>query len=235
MFGLIKKVLILVLSTISVVSPNCLLLKNQECAVRKVITDNDCMTFRYKIKVDRCVGSWSYVNYVENTYFKVSLPDVVKNISVKSFDLISLKQVLKNISFYQSCKCGCLLDEKVCNSKQKWNKNKCRCECLEIKDCDVEISWNVINCICEMKKAAALIVEKECDVETNEKIECKVFPKNKTIIKKIEDCKPFATSSILFVCVSIIATGIMIYFCLKSSIFLLHLNLIFLTLKTFWF
>ena len=38
-----------------------------------------------------------------------------------------------------------------------------------------------------MKTMGALIVEEECDVETNEKI------KNKTIaiINKIENCKPF--------------------------------------------
>ena len=57
MFSLIKKVVILVLSTISAVSPNCLLLKNQECEVRKVIVNSDYMTFPYKIKVDKCVGS----------------------------------------------------------------------------------------------------------------------------------------------------------------------------------
>ena len=57
MFNLIKKVMILILSAISAVSPNCLLLKNQECKVRKVIIDNDYMTFPYKIKVDKCVGS----------------------------------------------------------------------------------------------------------------------------------------------------------------------------------
>ena len=56
MFGLIKKVMILVMSAISV-SPYCLLLKNQKCVVRKVVVDNDCMTFSYKIKVDKCVGS----------------------------------------------------------------------------------------------------------------------------------------------------------------------------------
>ena len=33
----------------------------------------------------------------------------------------------------------------------------------------------------------------------------------------IEDCKPFVASSVLFVCVSVIVTGIMIYFCLKSK------------------
>ena len=127
----------LVLSAVSTVSPNSLLLKNQECKVRNVIIDNDYMTFPYKIKVDKCVGS---CNDKENPYFKVCLLDVVKNISVKNFDLISKKSVLRNISFHQSCKCGCLLDEKVCNNKQKWNKDKCRCECLGVKNSDIGFS-----------------------------------------------------------------------------------------------
>ena len=29
------------------------------------------------------------------------------------------------------CKCECRLDAIVCNDKQLWNKNKCRCECKE--------------------------------------------------------------------------------------------------------
>ena len=127
MFGFIKKVIILILPT-PLVSGYCLLLKNQECKVRKVIVDNGFMTFPYKIGVNRCIGS---LNDVDNPYFRVCLPDYVKNISVKSFDLISKKNVLKNISFYQSRKCGCLLDEKVCNNLLEWKKNKCRCECLK--------------------------------------------------------------------------------------------------------
>ena len=59
--------------------------KNQECKVRKVIIDNDYKTFPYEIKLDICVGS---CNDEDNLYYKVCLPDVVKNISVKSFDLI---------------------------------------------------------------------------------------------------------------------------------------------------
>ena len=102
MFSLIKKVIILILST-PLISGYCLLLKNQECKVRKIIIDNDYMTFPYKIKVD-------------NPYFKVCLSNSVKNISVKSFDLISEKLVFKNISFHQYCKCGCLLDGNVCSN-----------------------------------------------------------------------------------------------------------------------
>ena len=59
------------------------------------------MTFPYKIKVDECIGSCNDKN---NPYFKICLPDSIKNISVKSLDLISRKNVLKNISFHQSCK-----------------------------------------------------------------------------------------------------------------------------------
>ena len=79
----------------------CLLLKNQECKVRKVIADNNYTTYPYKIWIDRCIGS---CNNKDNPSFKVCLPDSIKNISVKSFDLISRENVLKDISFHQSCK-----------------------------------------------------------------------------------------------------------------------------------
>ena len=59
MFNLIKKIVILVLISVSsvITVKYCLLLKNQECKVRKMIADNDYMTFPCKIGVDRCVGS----------------------------------------------------------------------------------------------------------------------------------------------------------------------------------
>ena len=74
------------MSAISV-SGNCVL-ENQQRAVKRVVLDNDYMTFPDKIRVDKRIGS---CNDIENPYFKVCLPDVVKNISVKSFDLIQEK------------------------------------------------------------------------------------------------------------------------------------------------
>ena len=74
-----------------------------------------------------------------------------------------------------------------------------------------------------MKKLVALTVEtEERDVETDEIkniSKCKAFPENKTItlIKKVKDCKPFIGVSILFLCVSITLTGVMIYSYLKSK------------------
>ena len=117
---------------------------------------------------------WS-CNDVNNPYFKISTPDIVKNISVKVFDVISQQNKFRNINFHESCKCNCLLDEKVCNNKQRWNKDKCRCECLEIKECESGSFWNVAKCRCEFKKAAALITTEECGVETDDIVQ------NKTI------------------------------------------------------
>ena len=43
----------------------------------------------------------------------------------------------------------------VCNNKQRWNKNRCRCECKELIDkrvCDKGFIWNPNNCKCEYDK-----------------------------------------------------------------------------------
>ena len=130
MFRLLKKVVLWGIFHILIISTPltwgyCLLLKYQECKIIKVIVHNDYITFPYKIGIDRCIGSCNYKN---NPYFKVCLPDSVKNITVKSLNLLSKEFIFKNISFHKSCKRDCLLDEKVCNNLQKCNKTKCRCE-----------------------------------------------------------------------------------------------------------
>ena len=120
MFDLLKKVIILILyscasgNIIKTIignfikinpdnflqnKPSCFLLKNEEYKVRKTIIGNFHMTYPYTFLVDRCSGSG---NNKENPYFKVCLPDSVKDISVKVFDLLSGKNKLRNISFHKS-------------------------------------------------------------------------------------------------------------------------------------
>ena len=46
-------------------------------------------------------------------------------------------------------KCKCRLDPSVFNNKQRWNEDKCRCECNELIDkgvCDKAFIWNPSNC-----------------------------------------------------------------------------------------
>ena len=191
----------------------CLILKNQECKVRKLIIDNDYMTFPYKISINRCIGSCNDKN---NPYLKTCLPNSIKNISIKSLDLLSNKYIFKNTSFHQNCKSDCLLDENVCNNLQKFNTNKCRCECLIVKKCKNGF-WNVNNCRCENKKFAKLISTEECDTETDKiNNKAKIIFRNNTLTKKIENCKPFIGISILFLLVSLTFGGIIIYL-LKSK------------------
>ena len=42
---------------------------------------------------------------------------------------MSRTNVAKNIKSHETRKCECRLDAIVCNDKQRWNKDKCRCEC----------------------------------------------------------------------------------------------------------
>ena len=73
-----------------------------------------------------------------------------------------------------------------------------------------------------MKKLSRLIESErfpeteECYVESD-KIKSVSENKTMTLIKKINNCKPFIDVSILFLCISIILIGIMIYFYLKSK------------------
>ena len=77
---------------------------------------------------------------------------LLKNVSVKIFDLISQQNKTTQIAFHESCKFVCRLDSIVCNNKQKWNEDKCRCECLVDKRCEDDFIWNISNCECEYKK-----------------------------------------------------------------------------------
>ena len=59
------------------------------------------------------------------------------------------------IKWHEKCKYKCRLDAIVCNNKQRWNKNKFRCECKELIDkgiCDKGFIWNPSNCECECDK-----------------------------------------------------------------------------------
>ena len=60
----------------------------------------------------------------------------------------------RHIEWHETCKCECKFGANICNNKQHWNKDKCRCECMELIDkgmCDkdlcrilVFVSLNVI-------------------------------------------------------------------------------------------
>ena len=47
----------------------------------------------------------------------------------------------RRIKWHETWKCICELYKIICNSKKRWNEDKCRCECKELIDkgaCDKE-------------------------------------------------------------------------------------------------
>ena len=170
------------------------------------------MTFPYDIKVNRCSGNCSNIT---NPYAKVCVPDIIKNVTAKMFDLMTLTKKTKQVIFHESCKCICRLDPIVCNNKQRWNKNKCRCESLINKNMMMILFGILVIVNVSTKKAAKLTTE-ECE-EIND--DTTTITQNKTIVMKelIENCKPFVTSSILFLSVSTMLTGLFVYFYCKSK------------------
>ena len=60
------------------------------------------------------------------------------------------------IKWHETFKCKCRLDASVCNNKQCWNEDKCKCKCKELIDkavCDKGFIWNPSNCECECDKS----------------------------------------------------------------------------------
>ena len=104
---------------------------NQECKARPKIIDinnNEPVFYPYSIKVNKCSGSCSNIN---DPYAKLCIPDIVKNINVKVFNLMSRINQTRQIIWRKTCKCVCKLTLAVCNSRQIWNDDKCRCKCKE--------------------------------------------------------------------------------------------------------
>ena len=109
-------------------------MKNQECKVRPEvinINSNNPLFYPFSIKINKCSDNCNNIN---NSYAKTCVPDVIKDLNVKTFNLMSRTNETRFIKWHKKCKCECRLDAIFCNNKQRWNKNKCRCECKELID-----------------------------------------------------------------------------------------------------
>ena len=145
-----------VLSSSIIGALNCVLMNNQECKVRHIIVDvssNNPIFYPFSVKINRCSGNCNSIN---DPYAKICVPDVVKNLNVKVFNLMSRTNETRSIKLHETCKCICRLNKIICNNKQRWNKDKCRFECKELIDkgvCDKGFIFNPSNCECECDKS----------------------------------------------------------------------------------
>ena len=157
MLGFIKKCFFTGLAFLSTLKSLNLMsfisINNQKYKVRPQIVnvngDNPAF-FPYSVKTSKCSGSCNNIN---NPLAKLCVPDVVKNLNVKVFNLVSGTNETRCLEWHETCKCKYRFEHSVC--KQLWNDNKCRCECKELIDkgiCNKDlfgiliiVSMNVIN------------------------------------------------------------------------------------------
>ena len=111
MFGFIKKMFAVPMSFFSCNALKCVSINNQEFKIRSQMINiniKEPSFYLYSVEIKKCCRSCNNIN---NSYVKLCVPETVKNINVKIFNLMLR------------------LDTSVCNNKQCWNKDKCRSEC----------------------------------------------------------------------------------------------------------
>ena len=114
---------------------------------------------------------------------KLCVPNIIKGINMKVYNFLMRLNETRNVLWHESCKCVCKLNSSVCNSKQIWNNDTCRCDCNEdfagIISCDKWYMWNPSTCECQCNmwcKPGQYLDHKNC------------ICKNKLIGRVIEEC-----------------------------------------------
>ena len=107
-FGFVKKVFFVGLTILSsftnASSLSCISMNNQECKARPEIinvTSNNAIFYPFSIKTSKCSGSCNNSN---DPHAKICVPDVVKNLIVKVFNLISRTNETRHIKWHETCK-----------------------------------------------------------------------------------------------------------------------------------
>ena len=106
-FRSVKKVFFLGLTTLSdftnANSLNCISMKNQECKTRhQVVNVNSYnhMFYPFTIKISKCSVNCNNIN---DPYVKICVPDVIKNLNVKVFNLMSRPNETIFIEWHENC------------------------------------------------------------------------------------------------------------------------------------
>ena len=105
-------------SLVSTTSLNWISMKNQECKVRPEIINvnsNEPVFYPFSIKISKCSDNCNNIN---DPYAKICVPNVIKDLNVKVFNLMSRTNETRHAKWHETCKYKCRLDASVCNNKK---------------------------------------------------------------------------------------------------------------------
>ena len=176
------KIISLLISLFSIIKTKaleCVSVVNQKCMPRPKILDvnegvGEALFYPYNILVNKCSGSCDT---------KLCVPNVIKRVNMQVYNFLMMLNETRNVLRHESCKWVCKLNSSVCNNKQIWNGDTCRCDCNEdftdIISCDKGYTWNPSTCKCQCDtwcKPGQYLDHKNC------------VCKNKLIGRLIEEC-----------------------------------------------
>ena len=156
----------------------CVSIVNQKCMPKPKILDvnegiGEALFYPYNVLVNKCSGSCNtldnpmskicvpkIVNKCSGSCIipmsKICVPKIVKNVNMQVYNFLMRLNETRNVLWHESCKCVCKLNSSVCNNKQIWNDDTCRCDCNEdfagITNCAKGYIWNPSTCECQCDK-----------------------------------------------------------------------------------
>ena len=140
----------------------------------------EALFYQYNVLVNKCSGS---CNTFDNSIAKLCVPNFIKRVYMKVYNFLKMLNETRNVLWHESCKCICKLNSSVCNNKQIWNGDTCRCDCNEdfvgIINCAKGYMWNPSTCECQCDtwcKPGQYLDHKNC------------VCKSKLISRVIEEC-----------------------------------------------
>ena len=141
--------------------------------------------YPFAVNLDRCVGSFNTFNDLSDG---VCVPNKREYLNMLGFNVITEISGSKTLTKQVSSKWKCGIDGRKCNSNQKWNNDKCICECKNPKDycvCKKYYIWNRATSGCENGKYLSSVTEDSvivCDetIDTTETILTKTVPRKST-------------------------------------------------------
>ena len=84
---------------------------------------------------------------------KLCVPNVIKRVNMQVYNFLMMLNETRNVLWHESYKCICKLNSSVCNNKQIWNGDTCRCDCNEdfafIINCTKGYTCNPSTCECQ--------------------------------------------------------------------------------------
>ena len=136
----------------------CVSVVNQKCMSRPRILDvnegvGEGLFYTYNVLVNKFSGSCDTIN---NPMAKLCVPNFIKRVNMQVYNFLMRLNETRNVLWHEICKCICKLNSSVCNNKQIWNDDTCRCDCNEdfagIINCTKGFTWNPSTCECQCHK-----------------------------------------------------------------------------------